>query len=80
MPLASLILAGVTFCYILLCVVSPFGNCRKCDGFGAKVRINRRGRAKVGRICRRCHGVGKSLRIGRRLHNRARRLRRDGTR
>ncbi|WFB08618.1 hypothetical protein LRS74_17350 [Streptomyces sp. LX-29] len=78
--LANLTLFVVTLGYVVLCAVSPFGDCRKCDGFGAKVRVTRRGRAKVGRICRRCRGEGKRLRIGRRLHNRARRLRRDGTR
>lgn len=70
----------VTFCYFALCAVSPYGNCRRCRGFGFHLTTDRRGRLKRGRTCRRCRGHGKRARIGRLLLNRAARLHRDGTR
>ncbi|MGO4417962.1 hypothetical protein AB4Z54_04115 [Streptomyces sp. MCAF7] len=66
--------------YAALCAAQPFGTCRKCSGAGRAVRVNRRGRVKVGKTCRRCRGHGRRLRIGRRLHNHARRVHSDGTR
>jgi hypothetical protein len=67
-------------CYAALCAVSPVGSCRRCGGFGFKVRQNRRGRIVRGRECRRCHGRGQRLRAGRHLYNVATRLHRDGSR
>lgn len=70
----------VTLGYFALCAVSPFGNCRKCRGFGFQLKTNRRGQLRRGRTCGRCDGYGKRVRIGRLLINRAARLHRDGTR
>ncbi|KIZ13703.1 hypothetical protein [Streptomyces natalensis] len=70
----------VTFCYVALCAVSPFGNCRKCRGFGYALKKDRRGRLSPGKTCRRCHGDRKRIRVGRHLFNVAARLHRDGTR
>lgn len=70
----------ITFCYGLLCAVSPFGNCRKCRGFGYKLRTDRRGRLRPGRTCRRCHGDRIRIRVGRHAWNAARRIHRAGTR
>ncbi|MFI0908700.1 hypothetical protein ACH4TE_35085 [Streptomyces sioyaensis] len=70
----------VTLCYIALCVVSPFGNCRKCKGFGYALKTDRRGRLRPGKTCRRCRGDRKRIRVGRHLFNVALRLHRDGTR
>ncbi|WP_329151167.1 hypothetical protein OIU91_28205 [Streptomyces sp. NBC_01456] len=70
----------VTFCYVALCAVSPFGNCRKCKGFGYALKTDRRGRLRPGKTCRRCRGDRKRIRVGRHLFNVAMRLHRDGTR
>ncbi|MDH2388167.1 hypothetical protein QCN29_05055 [Streptomyces sp. HNM0663] len=71
----------ITLCYSALCAASPFGPCRKCKGWGAKVRISRfTGQLKRGRTCRRCGGYGRRIRLGRRLYNAASRLHRAGTR
>ncbi|MGW0736334.1 hypothetical protein [Streptomyces sp. NPDC002851] len=78
--LASTCLLAVTVCYIVVCAVSPFGNCRKCHGVGRKARITRRGRLKVGKVCRRCRGEGRRIRVGWWLFNRTRRLHHEGTR
>jgi hypothetical protein len=67
-------------CYAALCTVSPYGVCRRCGGFGFKVRQNQRGRIVRGRPCRRCKGYGQHIRTGRHLYNVATRLHRDGTR
>lgn len=69
-----------TLCYAALCAVSPLGCCRKCHGFGFKVKQDRRGRITRGRNCRRCRGHGQRVRIGRRLYNATTRLHREGTR
>ncbi|WP_404958926.1 hypothetical protein [Streptomyces sp. 147326] len=66
--------------YTLLCMASPFGNCRKCDGAGAKLTVNRAGKLKRVKPCRRCKGQGKRLRVGRRLHNHSREIHRAGNR
>lgn len=80
-PHSILALVLLTLCYAALCAKSPYGVCRKCRGWGSKVRVSRfSGRLKRGRACRRCRGYGRRLRIGRRLHNAVARLRRDGTR
>lgn len=76
MPLLILL----TLCYATLCAASPFGTCRKCEGWGHKVRQTRAGRLKRGRECRRCRGYGRRLRIGRRLYNTASRMHHEGTR
>ncbi|MEU9498730.1 hypothetical protein [Streptomyces sp. NPDC048196] len=70
----------VTLCYVALCAVSPFGDCRKCKGFGYALKKDRRGRLRPGKTCRRCHGDRKRIRVGRHLFNVAMRLHRDGTR
>jgi hypothetical protein len=67
-------------CYAALCAASPLGVCRRCGGFGFKVRQNRRGRIVRGRECRRCRGYGQRVRVGRHLYNVATRLHREGTR
>lgn len=66
--------------YAALCAVSPVGTCRRCHGFGFKVRQSRRGRIIRGRACRRCKGHGRRIRLGRHLYNAATRLHREGTR
>ncbi|MEU7132947.1 hypothetical protein [Streptomyces sp. NPDC046261] len=66
--------------YACLCAISPFGTCRKCGGWGAKILKARNGRLRRGRDCRRCDGYGRCIRVGRRLYNAAVRLHRDGTR
>jgi hypothetical protein len=70
----------VTLCYASLCAASPFGNCRKCKGFGYALKKDRRGRLKPGKTCRRCRGDRKRIRVGRHLFNVAMRIHRDGTR
>ena len=78
---AAIALAVIaTLSYAALCAVSPYGTCRRCGGFGFKVRQNRRGRLSRGRECRRCKGYGQRLRIGRHLYNAAARLHREGAR
>ncbi|KAF4408751.1 hypothetical protein [Streptomyces lycii] len=77
---AALLLIFVTLGYSALCAVSPFGNCRRCRGFGYQLKRDRRGRLKPGRTCRRCRGDRKRIRIGRHLFNLAARIHRDGTR
>ncbi|WP_314171482.1 hypothetical protein [Streptomyces winkii] len=67
----------ITLSYAALCAVSPFGNCRKCRGFGFYIRRTRRGRIKRGPDCRRCLGYGKRIRIGRHIYNLVARLHRD---
>lgn len=69
-----------TLCYAALCAASPLGNCRRCHGFGFKVKQNRRGRIVRGRECRRCRGYGQRVRVGRHVYNVATRLHREGTR
>jgi hypothetical protein len=68
----------ITLSYATVCAVSPFGNCRKCRGFGFQLRTNRRGKLKRGKHCRRCQGLGRRIRIGRWLYNRAAHLYREG--
>ncbi|MFG2598473.1 hypothetical protein [Streptomyces sp. NPDC048462] len=78
--LASALLLVITLCYASLCAASPFGDCRKCRGWGFATKTDRKGRAKRGKDCRRCKATGKRIRIGRHLYNVAARLHRDGTR
>ncbi|MET7544758.1 hypothetical protein ABZS94_03105 [Streptomyces sp. NPDC005500] len=83
MPPALLAIASlltVTFCYGGLCAASPFGDCRKCRGWGFAMKTDRKGRTKRGKDCRRCKATGKRIRVGRHLYNVAARLHRDGTR
>lgn len=77
--LASTCLLIVTLCYASLCAASPFGDCRKCKGFGYALKKNRRGQPKPGKTCRRCRGERKRIRVGRHLFNVWLRLYRDGT-
>lgn len=70
----------ITLCYMTLCAVSPFGNCRKCGGLGFALKTDRNGKPKRGKQCRRCKGHGIRIRAGRWLYNRAARIHRDGTR
>lgn len=55
-----IIVLVLTAAYVVLCLVSPLGLCRRCDGTGD---------AQVGffRPCRRCHGSGLRARLGLRL-------------
>ncbi|MEU9357447.1 hypothetical protein AB0D35_04910 [Streptomyces sp. NPDC048301] len=78
--LASALLLTVTLSYASLCAASPFGDCRKCRGWGFATKTDRKGRTKRGKDCRRCKATGKRIRIGRHLYNVAARLHRDGTR
>ncbi|MET8129984.1 hypothetical protein [Streptomyces sp. NPDC005231] len=78
--LASALLLFVTLSYASLCAASPFGNCRKCRGFGHAIKTDRKGRTKRGKDCRRCKATGKRIRVGRHVYNVAARLHRDGTR
>ncbi|MGX1975473.1 hypothetical protein [Streptomyces kronopolitis] len=74
-------LVFITLCYAAVCAASPFGSCRKCKGWGSKVKVGHfSGRLKRGRSCRRCDGYGYRLRIGRRAYSAFSRLRREGTR
>ncbi|MFJ3081689.1 hypothetical protein ACIPJG_18295 [Streptomyces halstedii] len=78
--LASALLTFITLSYASLCAASPFGNCRRCRGWGFAMKTDRKGRAKRGKDCRRCKATGKRIRIGRHLYNVAARLHRNGTR
>jgi DnaJ-class molecular chaperone len=71
----------LTLCYAALCAASPFGTCRRCKGWGSKVRVGRfTGHLKRGRECRRCRGYGRRIRLGRRIYNIVSRLHGEGTR
>ncbi|MEU1115092.1 MULTISPECIES: hypothetical protein [unclassified Streptomyces] len=78
--LAITLILGITLCYVSVCAVSPFGNCRKCSGFGYRMRTGRNGKPKRGKHCRRCKGYGKRIRVGRHLYNLCARTYRAGTR
>lgn len=73
--IASPALVFITICYAALCAASPFGDCRKCRGFGFQLKYDRRGRPCRGKHCGRCDGIGKRIRVGRHLYNVAVRLR-----
>ncbi|MFE6714870.1 hypothetical protein [Streptomyces sp. NPDC057695] len=78
---ASVLLLFTTLAgYTLLCAASPFGTCRKCQGLGSTVVLDRKGRPKRAKPCRRCKGRGKRLRVGHRLSNHSRTIHRAGTR
>ncbi|WP_037605061.1 hypothetical protein [Streptacidiphilus rugosus] len=70
----------ITLGYSLLCAVSPWARCRKCQGLGFATRQTRRGTWKRGRDCRRCKATGMRIRYGRHLFNRYADVRRRGTR
>ncbi|WKK24696.1 hypothetical protein QZH56_03400 [Streptomyces olivoreticuli] len=76
--LASACLTVITLGYVSVCASSPFGNCRKCRGFGYALKADRRGRLKRGKHCRRCDGHGKRIRTGRHFYNLWLRIYRDG--
>ncbi|MDN3284277.1 hypothetical protein QWL27_00490 [Streptomyces thermocarboxydus] len=78
--LAIALLLFVTLGYASVCAASPFGTCRKCNGFGFAMTTDRKGKPKRGKNCRRCKGHGKRIRVGRWLYNRAARTYRAGTR
>jgi hypothetical protein len=69
----------ITLGYAAVCALSPFGDCRKCRGFGYKLTTNRRGKLKRGKHCRRCDGHGKRVRAGRWIYNHAARLHRESS-
>ncbi|MGW8846845.1 hypothetical protein ACWGNE_03605 [Streptomyces xiamenensis] len=77
---AIALLLIITLCYLASCAVSPFGPCRRCNGFGFRITSDRAGRPKRGRGCRRCKGYGRRIRPGRRLSNAISRTRREGNR
>ncbi|MGI5377098.1 hypothetical protein ACQEV2_23205 [Streptomyces sp. CA-251387] len=77
--LAITLLVGVTLCYVAVCAASPFGDCRKCHGWGFAFKTDRKGRMKRGKDCRRCKATGKRVRVGRWLYNRWARIYRAGT-
>ncbi|MFJ8631509.1 hypothetical protein [Streptomyces sp. NPDC093568] len=77
--LAIACLFVVTLGYSALCAGSPFGTCRKCNGFGFAMDTDRKGRPKRGKSCSRCKATGKRIRVGRWLFNRAQRIYREGT-
>jgi hypothetical protein len=70
----------VTLSYAVLCAVSPWARCRKCQGLGFATRQTRRGTIRRGRDCRRCKGTGMRIRTGRHLYHRYADIRRRGTR
>ncbi|MEV8207127.1 hypothetical protein ACWD9X_23480 [Streptomyces sp. NPDC005075] len=78
--LASALFLFITLSYVTLCAASPFGDCRKCHGWGHAIKTDRKGRTKRGKDCRHCKATGKRIRVGRHLYNVAARLHRDGTR
>ncbi|MFC4146809.1 hypothetical protein ACFO0M_11155 [Micromonospora mangrovi] len=73
--LASLTVLGYALCYLVVCVASPWGRCRRCHG-------RRYHRTAIGtrRDCRRCDGTGIRVRAGRRLLDHIRAEYRDGHR
>ncbi|MFJ4829874.1 hypothetical protein ACIP79_08160 [Streptomyces sp. NPDC088747] len=71
---ACVALAGWLAYYLVLCVVRPFGQCRRCDGSGEVERW------RTTRTCPRCRGKRLRLRIGRRAHNAWRRTYEGGVR
>ncbi|WAU84871.1 hypothetical protein O1Q96_37380 [Streptomyces sp. Qhu-G9] len=77
--LASACLLTVTLGYVSLCASSPYGDCRKCRGFGFAMKTDRKGRLKRGKTCRRCKGHGKRIRVGRHLYNLWLHVYRDGS-
>lgn len=80
MLIASLLALVATLGYAALCMAQPFSDCRKCSDLGHKMRLDRKGRPKLGKVCRRCRGRGKRLRLGRRAHNAWRRTHASGNR
>jgi len=75
--LALLLVAAIavaTLGYALVCALSPWGRCRRCNGHGRRRTFGRSGG------CHRCDGTGLRLRHGRRLYYRAQRARREATR
>ncbi|MDQ0812106.1 hypothetical protein QFZ63_003820 [Streptomyces sp. B3I7] len=77
--LAIALMLAITLCYVSVCAVSPFGDCRRCRGMGHQLTTDRKGRPKRGKDCRRCHATGKRIRTGRRLYNCWARIYRAGT-
>ncbi|MFJ9373792.1 hypothetical protein [Streptomyces sp. NPDC101455] len=76
--LTAACLLAITLCYVSLCRSSPYGDCRKCRGFGFAMKTDRKGRLKRGKPCRRCKGHGKRIRVGRHLYNLWLHVYRDG--
>lgn len=67
------LLAGLIY-YAVLCMLRPFGPCRRCKGTGETTRFRKE------RTCPRCRGKKLRLRVGRRAHNSWRRTHEAGTR
>ncbi|MBL3805593.1 hypothetical protein [Streptomyces sp. BRB081] len=78
--LASLLALATVAGYGLLCALSPFGTCRRCDGHGTRLCVTRTGRIRPGKPCRRCRGRGRRVRLGHRALTTTRTLHRNGTR
>jgi DnaJ-class molecular chaperone len=78
--LAIACLLAITLGYVAKCAVSPFGDCRTCQGIGQIVAIGRNGKPKAKRPCRRCKTTGKRIRVGRWIYNRLATTYRNGTR
>ncbi len=83
---AALTVLAAACGYALLCAVSPFARCKKCEGNG-KRRKSGTSPKRGWKTCRRCKGNGARLRIGRRLFHATRatgqaaqRLHKAGTR
>lgn len=76
----TVLLLLVVIAYAGRCWISPFGDCRRCEGIGYSLKEDRHGQMKRGKPCRRCRTTGKRLRIGRRIHNTARAVHDAGTR
>lgn len=78
--LATALIFGLLASYVLRCWIQPFGDCRRCHGWGHLMKTGRNGQPKPGKPCRRCRATGKRLRVGRRIHNAARAVHDAGTR
>jgi hypothetical protein len=62
--IAILVLAGILGCggYVVVCLIWPWANCRKCKG---KARfMSWWGHGKAWRLCRKCKGTGSRPRLG----------------
>ncbi len=74
-PDLLLLLALITFGYVLVCAVWPYRPCRRCGGTGKL-----HGGFGGIRYCPRCNHTGLRLRLGRHLYNLLRRAEREGNR
>jgi hypothetical protein len=74
---AAITLAGYAAGYTLMCLIFPFGHCRRCKGLG---KLYSPFSHKVFRLCPRCDGTGRRVRIGRRIYEHFRRDHKAGNR